>query len=76
MTKNLKRQFTEGDQVLVLLPVIGSPFQAKFVGPYTVVRQLSELNYLISTPDRRKRNQLCHKSTEAILCANPSSGEV
>ena len=43
------RQFSEG-----------SPFQAKFVGPYTVVRQLSEQNYLIETPDRRKRNQLCH----------------
>lgn len=55
-----KRQFSEGDQVLALLPVVGSPFQAKFAGPYTVVSQLSELNYLIATPDRRKRNQLCH----------------
>lgn len=58
--KSEKRQFSEGDQVLALLPVVGSPFQAKFVGPYTVVRQLSELNYLIATPDRRTRNQLCH----------------
>ena len=55
-----RRQFGEGDQVLALLPIVGSPFQAKFMGPYTVERQLSELNYLISTPDRRKRNQLCH----------------
>lgn len=38
--KSEKRQFSEGDQVLALLPVVGSPFQAKFVGPYTVVRQL------------------------------------
>lgn len=55
-----KRQFSEGDQVLALLPIVGSPFQAKFHGPYTVVKQLSELNYLIATPDRRKRQQLCH----------------
>ena len=52
--------FSEGDQLLALLPIVGSPFQAKFVGPYTVVRQLSEQNYLTENPDRRKRNQLCH----------------
>lgn len=55
-----KHRFIEGDQVLALLPVVGLPFQAKFVGLYTVVRQLSEQNYLIATPDRRKRNQLYH----------------
>lgn len=55
-----KRQFSEGDQVLALLPIAGSPFQAKFHGPYTVVKRLSDLNYLIATPDRKKRQQLCH----------------
>ncbi|KAL3967153.1 FMS-like tyrosine kinase 1 [Sarotherodon galilaeus] len=55
-----EQQFSEGDQVLALLPIAGSPFQARFAGPYTVVEKLSELNYLIATPDRRKRNQLCH----------------
>lgn len=28
--------FNSGDQVLALLPLVGSPFCAKFVGPYTV----------------------------------------
>ena len=55
-----QRIFTSGDQVLVLFPLLQSPFQAKFSGPYTVVEQLTEQNYLISTPDRRKRTQLCH----------------
>ena len=32
------------------------------VGPCTVVRQLSEQNYLTEIPDRRKRSQLCHIS--------------
>ena len=29
-------QFSPGDQVLVLTPILNSPFQAKFTGPYTV----------------------------------------
>ena len=55
-----RRVFIPGDQVLALLPIVTSPFQAKFMGPYTVVKQLSEQNYLIATPDRRKHHQLCH----------------
>ncbi len=54
------RNFSAGDQVLTLLPLVTSPFQAKFMGPYTVLKQLSEQNYLISRPDRRKKTQLCH----------------
>lgn len=54
------RIFKSGDQVLALVPVVGSPFQAKFVGPYTVLRQISDLNYLIETPDRRKKTRVCH----------------
>ncbi len=55
-----RRQFSPGDQVLALLPVVSSPFQAKFHGPFTVLRQVSELNYLLSTPERRRKTQLCH----------------
>lgn len=49
-----------GDQVLALTPLVGSPFQAKFTGPYTVERQVSEKNYFIATPKRRKSSRLCH----------------
>lgn len=52
-------EYSPGDQVLALLPLVGSPFQAKFSGPYTVARKVSDLNYLISTPDRKKSVQLC-----------------
>lgn len=40
------RQFSPGDQVLALLPIVGSPFQAKFTGPgpFMVVRKVSEQN--------------------------------
>lgn len=55
-----RREFHPGDQVLVLLPMTGSSFSARFSGPYTVLEKLSEQNYMISTPDRRKKAQLCH----------------
>lgn len=29
-------------------------------GPLAIVQQLSDLNYLVTTPDRRKSTQLCH----------------
>lgn len=54
------RVFLPGDQVLVLLPIVTSPFQAKFSGPYSVVEKLSDVNYLIATPDRRSSTHLCH----------------
>jgi len=44
-----RRTFSVGDQVLALLPVVGSPFQAKYVGPYKVLRLGPNDNYVIST---------------------------
>ncbi|XP_065893824.1 uncharacterized protein [Dysidea avara] len=54
------RTFRPGDQVLVLLPIHGSPLQARYCGPYTVENRTSEVDYVISTPDRRKLKRLCH----------------
>ena len=54
------RSFAPGDQVLVFLPIPGQPLCAKFVGPYKVESKLGDLNYLISTPDRRKGKRVCH----------------
>ena len=54
------RLFCPGDQVLALLPIPGSPFRAKFSGPYDIVRQVTEQDYVIATPNRRKSSQLCH----------------
>lgn len=36
------RQFTKGDQVMALLPGEATPFQARFAGPYTIIKQVSE----------------------------------
>ena len=51
---------TNVQKVLVLLPVPQSPLQAKFFGPYTIEKNLSDLNYIVHTPGRRKQKQLCH----------------
>jgi hypothetical protein len=66
--RNQPRHFSPGDQVLALLPIVGSPFQAKFQGPYTVVRQYTEQNYLVANPEWRKAHQLCHVKLLKLLC--------
>ena len=55
-----ERFFKPGDKVLVLLPVPQSPLQAKFFGPYTIEKKLSDLNYIVHTPGWHKQKQLCH----------------
>ena len=54
------RTFNLGDKVLALLPLLNSPFQAKFSGPYEIVKCFNDHNYVLSTPDRRKKVQVCH----------------
>ena len=54
------RNFVPGDKVLALLPIPGKPLQARYYGPYTVDKKLSDVNYVVNTPGRRKQKQLCH----------------
>ena len=58
-TKN-RTIFSPGDQVLVLFPIPGHPLQARYHGPYTVESKVGEVDYIVKTPDRRKRRQLSH----------------
>ena len=46
------RSFNPGDQVLVLLPIIGQPLQARYSGPYVIERKVGDLDYIVKTPDR------------------------
>jgi transposase InsO family protein len=59
-TSTKARSFEPGDKVLLFLPLHHNPLKAKFFGPYPVVERLNEVNYIIQTPDRRKKSQLCH----------------
>ena len=36
-----------GDRVLSLLPIPGKPLQARYYGPYTVDKKLSDVNYIV-----------------------------
>ena len=58
--KTSSRCFEPGDRVLVLFPVVGNPFQAKYSGLYKVVKKISDTNYLVRTPGRCKETQVCH----------------
>ncbi|XP_026119724.1 uncharacterized protein LOC113098887 [Carassius auratus] len=81
--KTVQRHFKEGDQVLVLLPVFGSALSARFSGPYEVIRKMSDTDYVIGTPDRRKKSRVCHvnmlkayhvrESSQDVLKVNESS---
>ncbi len=70
--KSVSRTFQPGETVMVLLSVPGSALQTKFIGPYIVDRQLSETNYVVQTPDRRRKTCVCHVN---ILKAYIARGE-
>ena len=59
--KNTKeRSFKSQYKVLAFSPIPGRPLQARYFGPFTVETEARDLNYIITTPDRRKQKQLCH----------------
>ncbi len=58
--KAVARSFMPGDEVLVLLPVLGSSLSARIYGPYVVKKKMSETDYMISTPDRKRQTHVCH----------------
>lgn len=63
------RSFAPGDKVLVFLPLPGSSLQARYSGPYTVLRKVNDLDYVIATPDRRKGSRLCHINMLKEYCS-------
>lgn len=54
------QRFQVGDTVFPLLPIPGSALAAKFAGPYEIVKCLSDTDYVISTPERQRKTQVCH----------------
>ena len=58
--KSKLREFQEGDSVLLFDGTRGRPLQAKYEGPYVVLRRLGPVNYLLSTPGRRRSTRSVH----------------
>ena len=58
--KSKVRSFSVGENVLVYLPIQGSPLSAKYSGPYSIKDKIDDLNYVIATPDRRRKSKKVH----------------
>lgn len=67
-------EFNPGDQVLALMPIVGSPFQAKYAGPYTITEKVSDLNYIVATPGWRKTNGVLEPD-DSLLCGRLKNSE-
>ena len=76
-----ERTFQQGEKVLLLLPISGDPMKARYQGPYMIQKKISEVNYVIETPDRRKKQRMCHinmlkkyhdRDEESTTESNPS----
>lgn len=52
---------------------MGSVLQARYSGPYFVERWVSNLNYVISTPDRKRKTTLCHINHLKLYCDREGS---
>ncbi len=46
--------------MLVLLPNPGSALNSSIYRSYNVVRKLSDTDYVICTPERRRKTRVCH----------------
>ena len=54
------RVFKPGYKVLVFLPIPGHPLQAQCFGPYEIESKISDVNYVVQTPGRRKEKRVSH----------------
>ena len=46
--------------MLALLPIPYHPLQARYSGPYVIVKKVSEVDYVMDTPDLQKSQRLYH----------------
>jgi len=59
--KNVKEQPLKiGDRVLVLIPSRKSKLKLERVGPYTVIREVTPVDYEVEMPGRRKEKKIYH----------------
>ncbi|GBL94043.1 Retrovirus-related Pol polyprotein from transposon 412 [Araneus ventricosus] len=56
----IERKFKPGDKVLVMATVKPNKLAVSWMGPGTVVSQISETNYIVSLPNRREKSQIFH----------------
>ncbi|CAM5157383.1 unnamed protein product [Eretmochelys imbricata] len=54
------RAYATGDQVMVLIPVRENKLQAAWEGPFKVVKQLNEVNYVVELSNRAHHRRVYH----------------
>ncbi|XP_050780327.1 uncharacterized protein LOC127034950 [Gopherus flavomarginatus] len=54
------RAFATGDQVMVLIPVRRNKLQAAWEGPFKVIKQLNEVNYVVELSNRAHHRRVYH----------------
>lgn len=58
--KAVRRTFDPGDFVLMLVTGPCDQLEPGFAGLYRVLKKVGDLNYILSTPERRSKTRLCH----------------
>ncbi|GFX51213.1 retrovirus-related Pol polyprotein from transposon 412 [Trichonephila clavipes] len=56
----VKREFKDGDLVLVLATSRANKLALQWIGPGTILNKISETNYLVEIPGRRESSQIYH----------------
>ncbi|GFW02902.1 retrovirus-related Pol polyprotein from transposon 17.6 [Trichonephila clavipes] len=56
----VKREFKNGDLVLVLATSRENKLEVQWIGPGTILNKISETNYLVEIPGRRETSQIYH----------------
>ena len=55
-----ERAFSEGEQVLVLLPTKTNKLKLEWFGPYKVTQRVTLVDYEVETPGRRQQKKVYH----------------
>ena len=60
------RELKPDEKVIVLLLTPCHPLPVKYVWPYAIESRLKDLNYIVNTPTRRKKKQICQVTTQGF----------
>ena len=79
-----ERSFQVEQLFLVLLPGSGKPLETKYQGPFRIIGKLGPVDYVISTPNKRRSQRVCHvnllkeyvERDAKFLCLNTDVSEV
>jgi hypothetical protein len=59
-------QFKPDEKVIVLLLIPCHPLQANYCWPYVIESRLNDINYIVNTPTRKKKRQICQVTTQGF----------